>query len=285
LVETAAADPGIAPARYDARRLSYAHSFEDRRRAAIIRGMEWLTGKPALVRRIRAFERAGVPEGQAFWERALAHMRIALEIAPESLRRIPTRGPLVVVSNHPHGLVDGMVLAALVGRVRDDYKILVRSLLTGIPQIERFLIPVPFPHEAQARGKGLEMRRRAMAQLAAGGAVILFPSGSVAASPTLLGAAVEAPWAPFTANLIQRTGATVVPVFFPGGNSRAYLIAARLSPTLRQGMLLHEVVQALDRPQSPVVGEPIHADCLADIEGGPRALVAHLRKEVLALGR
>jgi putative hemolysin len=50
---------------------------------------------------------------------------------PQPDRRIPRDRAGVIVANHPHGLVDGMVLAELVGRVRTDYKILTRSLLTG----------------------------------------------------------------------------------------------------------------------------------------------------------
>jgi putative hemolysin len=64
------------------------------------------------------------------------------------------------VANHPHGLVDGMVLAEMVNRVRSDFKILTRSLLTGIPEVEEFMIPVPFPHEENARELGLQMRTR-----------------------------------------------------------------------------------------------------------------------------
>jgi hypothetical protein len=58
------------------------------------------------------------------------------------------------------GLVDGMILAEMVNRVRSDFKILTRSLLTGIPEVEEFMIPVPFPHEENARELGLQMRTR-----------------------------------------------------------------------------------------------------------------------------
>jgi hypothetical protein len=159
-----------------------------------------------------------------------------------------------VVANHPHGLVDGMVLAAIVGRRRPDYRILTRSLLTGVAEISSYLIPVPFPHEADALEKNLEMRRVAMAHLACGGAIVVFPSGAVASAKTPFGPAVEAEWNPFTAKMIQRSGASVVPVRFPGENSRLYQLASQTSPTLRQGLLLHEVVRSLNRPQRPVVG-------------------------------
>ncbi|WP_371412540.1 lysophospholipid acyltransferase family protein [Rhodovulum sp. BSW8] len=276
------ADPSAEPP-YDARELSYARTFPDPLRAQAIRAIEILTGKLTLLRLVREFEARGVPRGQAFWRQALDVMGIAVATPPDQVARIPREGPLVIVANHPHGLVDGMVLADLVGRVRTDYKILTRSLLTGVAEVAEFMIPVPFPHAEDAREQNLEMRRAAMAHLGEGGAVVLFPAGVVAASPTFFGPAIEAGWNPFTAKLIQRSGARVLPVRFPGANSRWYQIANRLSPTLRQGLLLHEVVHALNRPQCPAVGEPIDRDVIERWVGDPRGFVAWLRERTLAL--
>lgn len=276
-----------APRRYDRRSLTYANTFASTRTRLAIRAVEWATGKAAVLRRIREFERRaarGEPHGgQAFWRAALDVMGIDVPTPPEEVARIPREGPVVVVANHPHGLVDGMVLAEVLGRVRSDYRILSRSILFGIDEAaSSFLIPVPFPHEADAQGRMLAMRARALAHLGGGGLVALFPSGAVASAPTAWGRPVEGEWNAFTAKLVRVSGAAVLPVFFPGSNSRAYQVAARLSPTLRQGLLLHEVVAAMDRPQAPRVGEAIPPEAMAGREG--RALMAWLRERTLALG-
>lgn len=274
-------DPDFRP--YDKRRLSYAGTFTNPWKAGTIRALEWMTGKVTLLRLIRRFEASEKVEGSAFFAKALAMMGIPLQTPAQEIARIPATGPLIVVANHPHGLVDGMVLAHLIGQVRDDYQILTRSLLTGVSEIAHHMIPVPFPHEPDAQEQGLEMRRRAMAHLAAGGVVVLFPSGSVASADRFLGPAVERDWNPFTAKMIARSGAAVLPVYFPGQNSRAYQIASLISPTIRQGLLLHEVVHALNRPQAPVVGHPIAPADLAAQAGNPRAFMAWLRAQTLAL--
>jgi hypothetical protein len=77
----------------------------------------------------------------------------------------------------------------------------------------------------------------------------------------------------------------VLPVFFPGANSRAYQMANRISPTLRQGLLLHEIVHSLDKPQRPVVGDPIPPKAMEDRHADPRALMAWLRETTLALAQ
>ena len=268
---------------YDKRKLSYANTFPNPVKANTIRTIEWMTGKITLLRLIRRFERSGVVTGQGFWRKALDQMGIELLTPPEQIRRIPRNGPLVVVANHPHGLVDGMVLAELIGRVREDYKILTRSLLTGVEEIKQFMIPVPFPHEEAAQAKSLEMRRHAMDHLAHGGAIVLFPSGAVASSDRFFGPAIEREWNVFTAKMIMRSGANVLPIFFPGENSRWYQMANLVSPTLRQGLLIHEVVHALGRPQTPVIGDALVHDSLEEWRGNPRGFMAWLREQTLSL--
>ncbi|MGH1416107.1 MAG: lysophospholipid acyltransferase family protein [Pelagimonas sp.] len=271
------------PVPYDKRNVSYANTFTNPWKANTIRVMEWLTGKIPLLRIVRRFEKQGLVEGQEFWNRALGVMGIELQTSLDQIKNIPKTGPVVIVANHPHGLVDGMVLAHLIGHVRTDYKILTRSLLTGVEEIDPFMIPVPFPHEENARQQSLEMRARAMDHLKEGGVIVLFPSGVVASSETMFGPAIEAGWNPFTAKMVQRSGATVVPIFFPGQNSRVYQIANRVSATIRQGLLIHEVVHACNRPQKPVVGEPIPTDEIKAFDGGQREFVAWLRERTLAL--
>lgn len=268
---------------YDKGRLSYAGTFTDPWKSNTIRLIEWMTAKVTLLRLIRKFERRGAPVGQAFWPQALEVMGIDVLTPAEQVARIPPTGPLVVVANHPHGLVDGMVLAELIGRVRTDYKILTRSLLTGIPEIAEFLIPVPFPHEENARQASLEMRNTCMSHLRDGGVIILFPAGQVAHSETYFGPAIEAEWNPFTAKMLARSQATVLPIRFPGHNTRIYHIANKLSATLRQGLLLHEIKAALDKPQTPVIGRALHAEDIREQLHNPRSFLAELREHTLAL--
>ena len=269
---------------YDRSRLSYASTFDDPGKAFLIRLIEALTGKLTVRRLVKEFERQGAPRGQKFWRAALDVMGIHLTTPIEQLQRIPREGPVVVVANHPHGMVDGMIFADLIGRVRTDYRILTRSLLTDLDEVAgSYMIPVPFPHDPEAQRKGVKMRAEAMAHLAEGGVVALFPSGVVAHSETWFGPAIEAEWNVFTAKMIRKSGATVVPMKFPGANSRVYQIANQISPVLRQGLLLHEIVHALNKPQGPIVGEPLERDFVDDMGKDPRKFMAWLRDHTLSL--
>jgi putative hemolysin len=271
---------------YDRRTLTYANSFDDPWTSFGIRAIEWFTGKLTILRMVNKFEKTNAEyRGQKFWRGALNVMGIELKTPIEQLTNIPKDGPVVVVANHPHGMVDGMIFADLIGRVRQDYRILTRSILTGLDEAATsFMIPVPFPHDPDAQRKMVEMRANTMAHLGEGGVVALFPSGVVMSSETWFGPAVEAEWNVFTAKLIRRSGARVVPIFYPGSNSRAYQIADKISPTLRQGLLLHEIVRSCNKPQAPVVGAPLTDKQMAQLETDPRGFMAWLRAHTLSLG-
>lgn len=270
--------------KYDRRSLSYASTFEDPWKSRMISIIELMTGKLQILRMIRKFEQRGAPGGQAFWRAALDTMGIELTTPQAQLDLIPKEGPVIVVANHPHGMVDGMIFADLIGRVRSDYRILTRSLLTSIDEVAgSYMIPVPFPHDPDAQRKGVEMRAKAMAHLKDGGVVALFPSGVVAASESWWGPAIEAEWNVFTAKMIRRSGAQVVPMKFPGQNSRAYQIANQISPMLRQGLLLHEIVHSCNKPQAPIVGAPVPQSEIDARVDDPRAFMAWLRALTLGL--
>lgn len=272
-----------ASKRYEMKRLSYAGTFKNPFHAMTIRMVEWLTAKPYLLRMIRSFEKTGAPQGLEFWPKAISHMGIRIETPQSEIDQIPASGPVVVVANHPSGLVDGMILAEIVSRRRPDFKILTRSLLTGIPQVEDFMISVPFPHEENAREQSLKMRDETMQHLRAGGCIVLFPAGKVAMSKTAFGRAIEGEWNVFTHKIVKSSGATLVPIYFPGQNSRWFMIANQIADSLRQGLLLYEIRRALFKPQRPYVGAPLPPVELDKWPRDPRGFLAWLRAHTLSL--
>jgi putative hemolysin len=272
---------------YDRRTLTYANSFDDRWTALAIKTIEWMTGKLSILRMVNKFEKRNAEyRGQKFWRGALDVMGIELQTPQEQIDNIPKDGPVVIVANHPHGMVDGMIFADLIGRRRLDYRILTRSVLTGLDEAATsFMIPVPFPHDPEAQRKMVEMRAKTMAFLKEGGAVALFPSGVVMSSDSWFGEPVEREWNVFTAQLIRRSGARVVPIYFPGHNSRWYQIACQISPILRQGLLLHEIVRSCNKPQAPIVGKPLTDEQMERLHSDPRGFMAWLREHTLNLGK
>ena len=265
-------------------RLSYAGGFARRRDRAVVHALEWATAKPAILWRLRMLLSDPPPGDHRFWEALLAGAGVRLTTPDAQIARLPASGPVIVVANHPRGVLDGLVLAALVARRRSDFRILGRVLAGGLhPAADATLIPVPFPEAPDAQRLMLEMRARAEAHLRADGALIVFPSGKIAEAATAFGPVEEPPWNPFTARLALKTGARVVPCFLPGRNGRLWQVANRRSMVLRDGLQLRELHRSLRHPQAPVIGPDISPEELAALGVGPGRLAAWLRARTLAL--
>src|SRR4051812_1271434 len=67
----------------------------------------------------------------------LAHMRVKLRISDEDLARVPKTGPVIVTCNHPHGILDGLVLASALRNIRSDVKILANEFLSSVPELDQ----------------------------------------------------------------------------------------------------------------------------------------------------
>ena len=222
--------------------------------------------------------------GEGFFTAVVRVLRLDIRYDRTQLAKIPRSGPLVVVANHAFGALDGIALSRLVEDVRGDFLTLTHSVLLRVPELRSAMLPVDFSGTPEATRTNLRTRAEARKHLAAGGALIVFPSGTVATSPDRLGLrpAVEVPWQPFTSQLIQRSRANVVPVFFPGQNSWLFQVASHVSPTLRMVLLFREVKNRIGTTLPVVIGDPIPYSALAQITGR-QALADHLRTLTYAL--
>lgn len=243
-------------------------------RRVVIHAIEQLTGKPRLQRLYADYCQASAADD--FFAEAIERLGLALAVDRRELQRIPREGPLVVVANHPFGVVDGIVLGYLLSQVRPDFRIVVNSVLYRLPELRPFLLPVDFGETREALATNLATRRQALTDLAAGRAIAIFPGGTVSTAATPLGRAVDPAWKPFVGRLVLEGRASVVPVFFAGQNSRLFQWASRLSMTLRLALLFHEVVNKMGREVALSIGAPLTWRELAHF-ADRRALAEHLR--------
>lgn len=118
-----------------------------------------LTGKFAPIGKVRNLYRRVQQSPNGFHlEDLLAEMRVGLRVGAADRGRIPASGPVVVVANHPYGVLDGALLTVLLTRVRPDVKVLTNSLLADVPELKQHCIFVdPFQTD-----HSVESNRRAM---------------------------------------------------------------------------------------------------------------------------
>ncbi len=207
-----------------------------------------------------------------FWLQALlAEMKVKLEVQPADLERVPVKGPLVAVANHPFGVLDGAALAVLLSRVRPDVKILTNSLLEGIPQLHSHCIFVDPFHTPSSLDKNVKPLKEAMEWVRGGGALAVFPAGEVSAWNVREGQVTDPIWSTLAARLVRRTGANALPVFFCGRNSGTFQLLGLINPRLRTLFLLGEFLQQREKNVQIRIGKAIPAELIASLDNDEEA--------------
>lgn len=229
--------------------ITYTAPEDSPAKRAVIRTIERLTGQ-ARLERIYHRARTRLRPGDNIWALAIEELRLKVRCDISRLGEVPGSGrPLVVVANHPFGVVDGLVLCHLVATVRQDLKVVAMSTLARVPELRDQVLPINFANTREAIETSARSRVAARTHLAKGGCLIIFPAGQVSTSPgPFVRLAEDAPWHPFAGRLVLGSKADVLPVRFFGQNSRLFQVASHLgkiSPTLRLSLLMGEAVRRI----------------------------------------
>ena len=165
---------------------------------------------------------------------------------------------MVFVANHPFGVVDGIILCHLALQARNDFRIMLHSLLCQDRELAEFFLPVDFVPTKTAQRNNIRSKQEAIACLERGIPVLIFPSGMVATAKGWgLGEVHESPWSTFAAKIIRSTDATVVPVRFYGQNSRKFHVASYIAEPLRMALIIHEALNKFGQTIRVEVGNPL----------------------------
>jgi putative hemolysin len=262
---------------------SYAAAEDPGLKRFVIRLIERMTGQPRL-KRIYDDHRANPRPGESFWDSAIRRLDLKIVTNEDALAKLPREGALVVVANHPFGVLDGIVICQLVARVRGDFRVLTNAVLNRAEEIKPFLLPVDFAETKEALDTNLKSRAAAKHHLMGGGCLIVFPAGGVSTTPKPWDIhAVDAEWKNLTARLITQAKAAVVPVYFAGQNSRLFQLASHLSMTLRLSLLFKEVHDRIGTELHVRIGDTIPYAKLATINDREK-FMEHLRRATYALG-
>ncbi len=265
-----------------ARDISYAHSAATRSGRALIRAMENATGRLGLIRRARGYD-AEVASGRDFWQVMVERYRLKLEVIGGSLDDIPETGPLIVVSNHPYGILDGLMMGQILSQQRGDFRILAHRVFRKAEDLEKVILPISFEETREGVAQNLATRKESLAYLVQGGAIGIFPGGTVSTSATPFSHPMDPGWRNFTARMVAKSGATVLPIFFDGHTSRLFQLASHMHNTLRVGLLIREFRARVGTPVRIVVGQPIAQAEIAARANDAKAMMDFLRERTYDL--
>lgn len=262
-------------------KFSYASPGDPRLKRLLIGFIEKTTGQPYL-KWLYEDNRDNPVKGESFWAAAVRRLELKIVCNEDALAQWPRRGALVIVANHPFGVLDGLVISYLTAKVRPDFRILTNNVLNRADEIREHLLPIDFDDTKEALETNLKSRAAAKAHLAAGGCLIIFPAGGVSTAPKpWSSSAIDPEWKNFAAKLIAQGKAPVAPVYFAGQNSRLFQFASHVSLTLRLSLLFKEVHDRIGSEVPVRIGDLIPYERLANLDRA--ALMEHLRKATYAL--
>ncbi len=264
--------------------LTYAAAEDPRWKQLAIRSIERLSGRNYFVPYYQHWRSEIVPRGGPIIGPALGLIDIDVNVASGTFPpKLDDNAPLIVVANHPYGILDGLGTLSLVERLGRPYKVLINNDLLRAPEIRPYSLPIDFSAIREAQALNLQTRREALRHLSEGTTIVVFPAGGVATSPTTFGRAVDLPWKRFTARMIHSSRAQVLPLYFEGQCSPLFQFVSKFSLTLRLALIIREFRVRVGQPLRVHVGNVIPPEACQEIRDR-QALMMMLYERVHALG-
>lgn len=271
------------PHKHITRDITYSYETKSKFGEMLVRTMEAISGRMRLIRYVQGYAEE-VEAGGNFWEIMYERYGLKLDIVEGSLDKIP-EGPVVLVANHPYGILDGLTMGLLLSRARGQFKIIASRVFRNAPDLDEVILPIDFSGDKNALAVNIKTRKDGIDWLNNGGIIGIFPSGTVSTAISPFAEPFDPSWARFPTKLLTRTQAVVVPVYFEGSNSRLFQIASHVHFYLRIGLYLYEFRRRIFGSVRVRIGEPILRDELEPYMHDAQALKKFLRNRTYALGQ
>ncbi|MBN8555891.1 MAG: 1-acyl-sn-glycerol-3-phosphate acyltransferase [Deltaproteobacteria bacterium] len=216
----------------------------------------------------------------------LKWLNVKVNYKPEQLERIPKTGPVLVVINHPMGLIDGVMVGDLISKIRQDFQIMTLTILQKAaeadPRFNDHLVYVirkaKTKEEKDWNAKVLlKVVRKLKKQ---GGLQVIFPSGSVSVKKD--GRLEDPEWEENMIDVARLSGAQILPMFVHGENSSAYYQIQKIHPSLRRLFYARNLFNKGGQKFNIEIGEPMTVDQLYGVTAKERT--ESLRKVIYQLG-
>ena len=203
-------------------------------------------------------------------------------VKESDVERIPKSGAAVMVANHPCGLLEGPAIGSAICQRRQDVRFLANSILTSVPELRPFIIPVEIFGRPGDSGRNAAALLAAYRWLREGGVLVVFPAGEVSSVHFREFKISDPPWDDRLFRLFRSARATLVPVYVSGANSVAFHVAGMINPALRTMLLGRELLNKQNQQIALDFGSPVGHDRLAAFSSD-RALTEYVRARTYVL--
>lgn len=205
-------------------------------------------------------------------DRILAALHVDYKLRDADMKNIPRSGPAMVFANHPFGMLDGLLVASALLRLRPDVKLLANQLLNCMDELKPFCVMVDNMLGADHAAANRRGMREALDWVQQGHLLIVFPAGEVASWSRHHRRIVDPQWNRNMARIARITKATSIPAFIAGTNSVGFHLAGLINPRLRTLLLPHELINKRGRCFDLRLGSPVEGETLQAVNDDEKAI-------------
>lgn len=265
----------------DQKMISYASPTDPLPKRLLINSIELITGRRKIEKAYQELKELGKND-VTIWHHLFPLLGIDLSFDKKQLSKIPKHSPVVIVANHPFGVIDGLSLGYILSLIRSDFQLVVNEVLCKEELLGKYLLPIDFRANKEAMYTNIQTKQAAMHLLKDNGALGIFPSGGVATSIKPFSKHVEdLEWKNFILKIIKKSNPTIIPIFFHGQNSQLFQIASHINQNLRLSLLLNEINNKRGKTLKLEIGNPIMSEELSGLK--PAEILSMLRQTTLGL--
>lgn len=227
-------------------------------------------------------------ESTPYFDVALEELNVRSSIESGTLSNIPEEGPLIVLANHPFGILDGLITGSVLHRRRKDFYILANHALQKAEPMKKWLIPLDDSGTKEAEAANRPSIIQSMRHLHKGGALCVFPAGRVARPARWKSRIEDYEWQEFAARMIlsarkSGTNIRILPLYFDGQNSFVFHLAYILRfQAMRRALILSEALKKESETINVHIGKTTPISDLPDTKNA-RELTEYLRSMVFDL--
>lgn len=214
-----------------------------------------------------------------FLDNAFDELDISYAVSQRDRDRVPSEGRLLIVSNHPLGGVDGLLLLKLLLEVRKDVKIIVNGYLLAIDNLSSYFLPYTLDNAGIQRDEVIGIHEALQKEMA----VIIFPAGEV--SRLGWGGIRDRKWLKGLIYFAKKNNTPILPVFIHGRNSIFFYAVALVSNLLAMLLLPRELFHKKGKTFSITVGNYIPSAAFQSVIKDEKYLAKLVKKHVYTIGR
>lgn len=265
----------------DQKMISYASPTDPLPKRLLINSVELITGRRKIEKAYKELKELGKND-VTIWHHLFPLLGINLDFDRTQISKIPKTGPVVIIANHPFGVIDGLCLGYILSLIRSDFQLIVNEVLCKEELLGKYLLPIDFRETKEAMRTNILTKQSAMHLLNERGALGIFPSGGVATAIKPFSKRVEdLEWKNFILKVIKKSNPTIVPIFFHGQNSQLFQIASHINQNLRLSLLLNEINNKRGKTLKLEIGNPIKSKALSGLK--PLQILSALRQATFEL--